>query len=133
MCMDLSLFALSPAFAIGSHSLMTTPDSELCSLSKPSRTHSKHSKHSRPMPKIITVQRSRCYETTREENTCQMLSWSSLRRQGSRNNTQFETGLSRMELQRGQTGRSPKPSQQCLQSQVCRLPFGVKPWLLMSM
>src|SRR5882762_1179077 len=133
MCMDLSLFALTPAFAIGSHSLMTTPDSELCSLSKPSRTHLKHSKHTRPMPKIITVQRSRCYETTREENTCPMHSWSLLRRRGSRDNTQFETGLNRMELQRGQTGLSPKLSQQCLQSQVCRLRSGVKLLLPMCM
>src|SRR5882762_11671566 len=77
MCMVLSLFALIPASAIGYHSLTTTHGFELSSQSKPSRTPLKHSKHTRHMPKIITVQRSRCYETTREENTCPMPSSSS--------------------------------------------------------
>ena len=39
----------SPDIAIGSHSLMTTQDSDLCSQSRPSQTFLKHSRISRPM------------------------------------------------------------------------------------
>src|SRR3981189_308484 len=92
---------------------MTTLDSELFSPSRQSQIHLKHSRHSSLMPRIIMGPESRHYETTREENTCLMPLFSLLQMLELSDSILLETGLSRMERQRGLTGPRLRGSLLC--------------------